>query len=189
MFKDLAYLFQTPLRVKALAYLLKRPGEEGTASELAQVSGTTKQNAQKELNALVKFGVLRERGVGRDKKYVADEQDPWFQSIHDFLITAAAPTDKEITSAFKGIRGIYLLAIAGALLDDGRSSVDLLLVTKDPENPKIARAVKKVETMAAMPVRYAVLEVDEYLERRQAYDRMLRDIFEYAHRILLEKEG
>lgn len=189
MFRDLAFLFDTPLRAKALAYLLKRPGEEGDASEFAAVSGVTKAQAQKELNALVKFGVLKSRGVGKDKKYVADEQDPLFHALHNFLIVAAAPTDSEILSAFKGVRGIQLLAVAGALADDGRSSVDMLVVTKDPDNPKIARSVKKVENMAAMPVRYAVLELGEYIERKQAFDRMLRDIFEYSHRILLEKEG
>jgi hypothetical protein len=60
-------------------------------------------------------------------------------------------------------------------------------VTRNPDEPQIAKAVKKIESLAAIPIRYAVLEVEEYLGRRQAYDRMLRDIFEYSHRVILER--
>lgn len=189
MFRDLSTLMATPLRIKALAYILKRPGEEGTAAEFAAVSGTSKENALKELNALVRLGILRARGTGANRKFIADEADILFEPIRGLLVQATMPDDKEIIQAFRGVRGIWLLVAAGALTNDAHSPVDLLIVTRNPDEPKLGKAVKKIESLAAIPIRYAILEVEEYLGRRQAYDRMLRDMFEYPHRIILERGG
>lgn len=187
MFRDLATLMNSPLRIKALAYILKRPGEEGTAAELAAAVGTTKESALRELNALVRLGMVRARGTARDRKFVAEESDVLYEPIRDLLIRTATPDSKDIIEAFRGVRGLWLLVAAGALMDDARSNVDLLIVSRSPNDAKIAKAVKKVEALAAIPIRYAVLGVEEYLGRRQAYDRMLRDIFEYSHEVVLEK--
>jgi len=187
MFRDLATILSSPLRIKALAYILKRPGQEATAAEFASIAGTTKENAQKELNALVRLNMLRTRGTTRDKKFVADEADPLYVPIRNLLLQATTPDDKDILNSFRGIRGLWLLVTAGSLVNEVRSSVDLLIVTRNPDEPQIAKAVKKIESLAAIPIRYAVLEVEEYLGRRQAYDRMLRDIFEYSHRVILER--
>lgn len=187
MFRDLATLMNSPLRIKALAYILKRPGVEGTPAELASVAGTSKENAAKELAALVRLGMLRSRGSSRDKKYIADEADLLYAPIKNLLVEATTPDDKDIVQAFKGVRGLWLVVAAGVLADEARSAVDLLVVTRNPDEPDLAKAVKKIESLAAVPIRYAVLEVEEYLGRRQAYDRMLRDIFEYAHHVVIER--
>lgn len=187
MFRDLATLMSSPLRIKALAYILKRPDEEGNAIEFASVAGVSRDAALKELNALMRLGMVRARGTSHNRRFVPNETHPLFAPLRILLVTAATPDDKTIMSAFRGIRGVWLLVAAGALADEMRSSVDLLIVCRNPEDAKIAQAVKKIEAFAAIPIRYSVLEVEEYLGRRQAYDRMLRDIFEYGHRIVLEK--
>ena len=187
MFRDLATLMNSPLRIKALAYVLKRPNEEGTASELAAAIGSTRESALRELNALVRLGMVRARGTVRDRKFVPEENDVLYEPVRELLVKTTTPDGKDIVEAFRGVRGLWLVVAAGALMDDNRSEVDLLIVSRSPNDAKIAKAVKKVEVLAAIPVRYAVLGVEEYLGRKQAYDRMLRDIFEYSHEVILEK--
>lgn len=187
MFRDLATLLGSPQRIKALAYVLKHPEGEGIASECAAVTGLSRQVALKELNALVRLDIIRARTANKEKKFFGNENDILFTPLKNLLVDATTPDDKMILGAFRGTRGLWMMVAAGALVDDSHSSVDLLIVCRNPEDAKIAKAVKKIEAYAAIPVRYAVLEVDEYLGRRQAYDRLLRDIFEYSHRVLLER--
>lgn len=187
MFRDLSTLMNSPMRIKALAYILKRPNEEGTAKEFAAAAGTTRETALRELNALVRLGMIRSRGTVRDRRFVPEDTDMLYEPIRELLVKATTPDNKDIIEAFRGVRGVRLLVAAGALMDDQRSNVDLLVVSRSPNDQKVAKAVKKLEALAAIPVRYAVLSVDEYEGRRQAYDRMLRDIFEYAHEVVLEK--
>lgn len=187
MFRDLATLMNSPLRIKALAYILKRPNEEGTAQELASAAGTTREAALRELNALVRLSMVRARGTVRDRKFVPEENDLLYEPIRNLLISATTPDKKDILNAFRGVRGLRLIVTAGALMDDPRSGVDLLVVSRSRSDAAIAKAVKKVEAIAAIPIRYAVLGVEEYEGRKQAYDRMLRDIFEYSHEVVLEK--
>lgn len=189
MFRDLSTLMSSPFRIKALAYILKRPDQEGTAAEFGAAVGVSREVALRELNALVRLGIVRTVGTTRDKKFVPNQTDFLYEPIRTLLVESTTPSSKEIINAFKGVRGLWLLVSSGALVDDPRSEVDLLVVCRNPEEAKIARAVKKIETLSAIPVRYAVMEVDEYLGRRQAYDRILRDIFEYSHEMILERGG
>jgi hypothetical protein len=187
MFRDLSTLMNSPLRIKALAYILKRPDEAGTVPEFASIAGTTKENAQKELQALVRLGMVRSRGAGSDKTFVPDTEDLLYEPLQKLLVDSTTPDAKEIVDAFKGTRGLWLIVAAGVLANEPRSAVDLLIVTRNPEEPGIGKAIKKIESLSAVPIRYAVLEVEEYMGRRQAYDRLLRDIFEYAHEVVLER--
>lgn len=189
MFRELLTLFGNLTRLKALAYILKRPGESGTASECAAVIGVPREAALKELTALSRLGIVGSRRTASHKVFVSNTSHPLAAPLSTLLFEATTPTDRDILQALKGVRGLVLVVASGILTGESRSSVDLLLVCRNPETARLARSVKRLEALAAVPLRFTVFEVDEYLGRKQAYDRLLRDIFEYRHRIVLERRS
>jgi hemin uptake protein HemP len=92
---------------------------------------------------------------------------------------------KSLSDAFRGVPGITLLVASGALVREHRGAIDLLVVTRRPKDARIERAVRQVETKVSLPIRYAVFDTREYEERRVARDRLLRDIFEFEHAVIL----
>ncbi|MFQ5541098.1 MAG: hypothetical protein ACE5F4_02540 [Candidatus Paceibacteria bacterium] len=188
IFHDIAFLFKKPLRAKIVTYFVRQSGGWASASDVAAVIGSTRAMVAKELPLLASFGLLISKRTKRTAVYRVNEQDELYAPLLRFLTAAATPTDREIVESFRGIRGIRSIIAAGLLADEPKSSVELLIVCRNPNDTKIAKAMKRLESLAAVPLRYAVLEEDEYHNRRQAFDRMLRDLFEFHHRIILEKE-
>ena len=187
MFQELALLTKSPLHVKVLNFFVRQPGVLANAREVASVLGASQTAVAKELIALHKLNILQKRSVSRVPVYRVDERDPWFKPLQTFLEETTTPTDSTIAKAFRGLSGVTRLVIAGLLVGETKSPVDLLLVCKNPKDKRLGKIVKKLEAEAALPLRYAVLGIEEYHERKQAYDRLLRDIYEYGHRTILER--
>lgn len=188
MFKALASLMATPVRVKALTYFFRRIGERGTVEEFAHVSGAPREDARREVAALARNGLITRRNGRKTPTYSANVAHPLAVPLTAFLTTATNPSNRALLNAFKGVRGITLLIAAGVLDDEPRSAADLIIVCRSPKSPAVLRAVRRAERLAALPLRYAVLGVEEYEERQRGFDRLLRDTLEYKHRILIERE-
>lgn len=189
MFRDMSHAMGSASRLKVLTFFVRRPGEWGNAESVASTLGVTRTQAHKELTALVRLGVLKTRTVKRAVTYSADERDPFFAPLKWFAAQTLTPDDKDIADAFRGIRGVTLVVTSGLLTNEPKSTLDLLIVSKKPNAKRTEKAVRKVEALSALPLRYALLDATEYKGRREAYDRMLRDVFEYTHRIVLERGG
>jgi hypothetical protein len=188
MFKTLSVAAASPLRLKVLSYIARTAPEESDAGIIAKVLMASKGRIAREVTALVRTGLISARMVKRIPHYSLNPAHELSEHLPEFLAIIANPGKQDIARAFAGTRGVILVVACGALARDTRSGVDLLVVSKRPADRGIARSVHKVEAMAAYPVRYAVLSAEEYFERRQVYDRLLRDIFDYRHMIALQKD-
>jgi len=187
MFQEISLLFKTPLRAKIVAYFVRRRGEWVPPADVASIVGASKEVTVKEISSLFRFGIIVSRKI-RDKTiYRINEHDMLYEPLARFLAEVAIPTDKEIMNACRGIRGVSLIVAGGLLVNEAQSPVELLIVCKNQKDATIAAAIKKLEMFSATPLRYAVFSAEEYSERRRAYDRMLRDLFEFRHRVVFKK--
>lgn len=184
MFADLARLFSTPLRIKLLKFFALQPDEKFVARTIAPVVGTSRLALQSELAALTRLGVVGARAGKDGRQYGWNRTHPLAPQIQSFVAETTMPEDKTIAELFRPL-GVHLVIAAGVFADETRSTLDLLVVTRRPKDPRIATIVKKLERLSAMPIRYAVMEVGEYHTRIQAYDRLLRDIMDFRHRVIL----
>ena len=183
MFQELSKLFNSPLRIKLIKFFALQPEAQFLAPKVASLLSTPRAAVVQELKSLSRLKILktaRERG---GTHYAWNTEYPGALGIQNFIIDATTPSDQTVFKAFKSLSP-YLVVVAGALADETRGVVDLLIVTKRTQDPRIAKVVKKLEAITAVPIRYAVLEVGEYLARREGFDRMLRDIFDFRHRII-----
>lgn len=187
MFRDAASLFASPLRLRVLTFFVRQEGAWASAEQVAGVLASPKQAVSRELAVLARFGMLRTRRAARTTSYSVNERAPLYLPLREFAASALTPDRKDIARAFAGVRGVTLVVVSGLLTNEPKSPIEVLVVSRRPDVKSIERAIKKIEALAALPMRYAVLEAGEYAERRQAYDRLLRDVFEYRHEVILER--
>jgi len=57
------------------------------------------------------------------------------------------------------------------------------------EERLIASAVHTIEANFGREIRYATFTTEDFRYRSGVYDRLLRDIFDYSHRTILDKIG
>ena len=184
MFSDIARLFASPLRIKLIKFFALQPDERFLVSHIAASLATNKKKLQPELAMLSRAGVVVSRTGKGGRAYGWNRGYPRAFALQNFVIESTTPDDKTIAEPFRRI-GVYVVIAAGMLADESRGSVDLLVVTRRPKDPRIAKAVKKLESLTAVPIRYSVMEVGDYHNRLQGYDRILRDITDFRHRVIM----
>lgn len=185
MFQDLARLFENSRRVKLLKFFVFQPEVRTTAAAAGSAIGIPKTVAEYELRALKRSGILLARRQRGKTLFALNRAHPWLPALYALLDATTLPDDRALANAFRGISGITLVIATGILARESRSSVDLLIVARKPKNPRIAKAVRVVERTTGLPLRFAVLGATNYMERREARDRLLRDVFEFENRLIL----
>ncbi len=189
MFQDVARLCSSVSRLKVLKFFLLQPEARAGAEAVASTLGIPKAVVLRELRALAGQGILAYRRQGKTLLWGANTSHPLAQDLRSFLEVATLPEDAIIARAFKNISGITLVVAAGTLARETHGSIDILVVTKKPKDPRIAQAVRVIERTTALPIRYAVLEAVDYAERFEARDRLIRDVLEYTHRIIIGRKN
>ncbi len=185
MFKELSRLFQNPARIKVLKFFTLQPNLKTSAKDVAQTIGGSVAKTEIEIRALARAGVLTGKRQGKKTMYSLSPTFPHAEAVRGFLDEITQPNDKSLSDAFRGVPGVTLLVATGALVRERRGTIDLLVVTRRPKDARIERAVRQVETKASLPIRYAVFDTREYEERRVARDRLLRDVFEFTHAVIV----
>lgn len=185
MFKELSRLFQNPTRIKVLKFFTLQPSVKTSAKDVTQTIGGSAAKVETEIRSLARAGVLAGKRQGKKTLYSLSPAFEHTDAIRTFLDDITQPNDRALSDAFRGVPGITLLVASGALVREPRAAVDLLVVTRRPKDVRIERAVRQVETKVSLPIRYAVFDTREYEERRVARDRLLRDIFEFEHAVIL----
>ena len=183
MFQELTKLFATTLRIKLIKFFALQEHEWFSPLTVSGAIGS-RQQVPSELKALERMGVLVSKRDKHGRVYRFNGEYEQSLLVHDFVISATTPNDHVIAKLFRPLSP-YLVIAAGALAAESRGQVDLLVVTKRTKDPRLTKAVKKLESLTAVPVRYLVLEVGEYLARREGFDRVLRDIFDFHHRTII----
>ncbi len=187
MFKDLVRLFASSARIKVLKFFVLQPETRAVSSAVADIIGVPKKTVENEMRALVHVGILIRRAQTKATVFTLNNAHSLAAPLRVFFDMTTVPSNTKILEVFRDVRGVTLLVATGILAHEPRGSVDLLIVTKKPRDSRLKRAVKRLEVLLALPLRYAVLEFGDYTGRLESYDRLLRDIFEFEHRIIIGK--
>lgn len=185
----LAKLFGSNARVKTLRLILFNKDSKFTVKEAAYRSKVTKQAARKELELFARIKLAKKQKKGRETVYFANENFEHYEQLKAFFRRTTELKHSEVTKSIKGCGVIKLLVLSGTLTDTQESSIDLLIVGDRIVMPKLERAVRTLEAELGQELAYATFSTQDFNYRLGVYDRLLRDVIEYPHIMLLDKIG
>jgi hypothetical protein len=82
---------------------------------------------------------------------------------------------------------LKLVIVAGVFIQDPQSRVDILVVGDRISKNVLDKVVKNIESEIGKELTYAYFDVQDYQYRFQMYDKLIRDILDYPHDVLLDK--
>jgi len=106
-----------------------------------------------------------------------------------FLITATPVKNKDIPKRLNIAGSIKLIILSGVFIQNWDSRLDILIVGNNIRKPQLETAIKSIEAELGRELRYASFNTQEFKYRMGVYDRLLRDVFDYSHEIILDKIG
>ena len=185
----LAKLFGSPARVKLLRLFLFNEETAFLATDAIFRARLTKEAGRKELNQLVSIGVVRKKAGKEGTGYIADRKFRHYEALKVFLRESTDVSDTEIVAALKKAGSVRLVVLSGLFTGAVESKVDLLIVGDRLEERPLGSAIRLLEAELGRELRYACFTSEQFKYRLGVYDRLLRDVFDYPNRVILDKIG
>lgn len=180
-------------RVKMLRLFLFNETELFTIDEIAKRAQVSKETARTEIRFLKRLALVRsESGIRKGKKvtgFVLDTKNTHVSILQIFVRDISATDQVNIVSKLKVAGRIKLIVGTGTFVDDDAGRVDLLVVGDTLDERKLQTALRGIEADLGKEIRYASFLTDEFQYRLTIYDKLIRDIFDYPHRVFLDKLG
>ena len=201
-------LFESPAKIRLLRLFVQNQERDFTVQEIEQLIQIKRGSFSRELNKLIKVGLVREKtGTSRDinkaasdtskkrtnrkpKKvsfYSVNIEFPVFLELHNLIIKSSTASRKKLLSNIKRIGKIRLAIIAGIFFNDETSRLDLMIVGDDIKKRSLEKFLTVTESELGKTLRYSVMDTDEFRYRMNMYDRFLRDVLEHSHEKLINK--
>lgn len=185
---QLAKLFGGPVRLKMLRLFLFNKSESFTAAEAQARAKAGKDEAKRELALLVAAGVIR-KSPAKDARYTANEKFEYRAALESFIRATTAVRMPDLLARLKKAGAPKLVVLSGLFTGAEDSKVDLLVVGDQLDERALKNTAIALEAELGRELRYASLTTSEFRYRQGVYDRLLRDIFDYPHRLLVDKIG
>ncbi len=183
---ELSKLFGSPARVKLLRLFLFNPRQSFTLPEAAARARVHGVEARKELRLFESIGLIAKSTRGKGVRYTTVSAFPYLEGLKTLLLNAPA-REGEIVRLLRGLGTMKLVILSGIFLDDWDGVIDVLIVGDKIKERALREHIKRLEAEIGKELRFAVLATDDFLYRLNMSDKLMRDVLDYPHRIVLDK--
>lgn len=185
----LSRLFGSNARLKILRLFLFNEDMAFPSAEIAFRTKTSKDSVRKELSVLSAAGVIRKKVAKQGTAYAASRKFPHYEALQAFLRATTNLSDTDIIDTLRRAGTLRLVVLSGLFSGSVETKIDLLVVGDKLEDRYLEAAVHTLEAELGRELSYAAFTTEDFRYRVGVYDRLIRDIFDYPHRTILDKIG
>jgi hypothetical protein len=193
----LSILFGSQARVKLLRFFLFNPSRDFTFDEISARAKLVRRTARTEMNALERAGVIRRKQIyiqlpSKNKKtrahgYALNDKFPELAALQTFLFETAPINKRTLLKHLRKAGKLDFVAMCGVFVRDFEQRLDVLIAMETVPQAKVETAIRSLESELGIEIRYAALESEDLKYRVGMYDKLTRDVFDYKHKILVDK--
>ncbi len=205
----LGKIFGSEAKVKIMRLFLMNPDMFQDARDVSRRTRINIKRARRELDNLAKIGLLKKRAIikeigkdyGRSRKkkrrkksnkkisWVLNENFLFIKELRNLLVNSALIKEEDIISRLSRSGRLKLVILCGVFVQRWNSRIDLLVVGDKLKSKVLGSVVKGLESEIGRELQYASLETADYQYRLTMCDKLMRDVFDYPHEIILDKIG
>jgi hypothetical protein len=185
----LAKLFSSLARLKLLRLFLFNDEIAVTLADAAFRTNGNKDSVRKELNVLLAAGVIKKRPGKDGVVYTPNKRFEHNFALQNFLKDTTKVSDSSINNLLKKSGSLRLIVLSGSFTNAVETKADLLVVGDKLDEKQLNKAVHEIESELGRELRFAHFSTEDFRYRVGVYDRLIRDIFDYPHRTILDKIG
>lgn len=189
LMEPLAKLFGSPARLKTLRLFVFNKDAVFTISDIASRTKLSKDVTRREITELISAGLVRKKGGDTPVRYQTNPRFEHLDALEIFIRDTTNVRPQKMISALRRAGVLRLVALSGFFMGVLESQVDLLIVGDKLEERVLATVVRSLEAELGREIRYASFTTEDFRYRFGVYDRLLRDVFDYPHRLLVDKIG
>lgn len=199
-------IFGSAAKVKVMRLFLFHPNDVFDATDISLRAKVKRDRIRKELVPLEKIDLIRRRTFVREAQSVRvkgkmvlqkkktqgwglNQKFRYIRPLQNFLIDMAPLRHADIIEKFKGVGSVKLLVISGVFIQEFESRIDLLIVGDGLKKGPIENCIKEIEAEIGRELVYAMFATDDFKYRYGMYDKLIRDVLDYPHEVVVDKLG
>ncbi|MCR4274577.1 MAG: hypothetical protein NUW02_00795 [Candidatus Campbellbacteria bacterium] len=180
----LAKLFGGSAPVRLMRFFLFHPeGIYGTAT-LAEKTSIVSSSLKTPLARLKSAGFLKKRARG----WLLNPEFPHMMSVKHLMLGNML-ADVPVVSRVSKCGALKLLVVSGIFIEEEDSRTDVLVIADRIDDKALAKAITQLEAECGTDIRYSAFSTKDFSYRTSMNDKLLRDVFDYPHRKLVNKLG
>src|SRR3989338_6908518 len=169
-------------RVRIMRLFLLNRGKGFTGRDVVKRSRVNLNVVRRELRLLASVNFIKKRGA----EWSFNSLFKYGGEFEDLLLSSDTLDKQAILNNFKKVGRVKLIIISGIFIKNHDSRVDLLIVGNKMKKGKIEEGIRKIEAELGVELVYAVFDTKEFIYRLNMYDKMVRDILDYPHEVVLQ---
>ncbi len=173
-------------KTATLAIMLLLPNRGFTAKELASKAHVTNKTLEPVLRYFEKISLVNSYSRDKLKFYTLNLRHKLLPEIQSSVVKNQKKYEDELYVALKKLGALEGIFLTGIFTGLPYAPVDLLLVGK-PNLGKLSKFLENAKKALGLEINYSVMPLEEFLLRRDTFDRFLRDIFDYPHLVVVDK--
>ena len=187
--EQLARLFGSSARLKTLRLFLFNQDTAFTLAELAARTKLSKKVIRRELSELRTSGLVHTKGKYIPARYQTNQRFEHLSALDAFIRETTSVRPRGIITALKRAGTVRLVVLSGLFTGLVEPQIDLLVAGDHLEERVLAGVVRQLEAEFGREIRYASFTTADFRYRMEVHDRLLRDVFDYPHRLLVDNIG
>ncbi len=168
-----------------LSFFLVAPPRSFSALEVSKRLRIPQQKTASSLNKLAQHGLLKSFSKKNKKYYMLNQSYKLLPQIKDFFLRNGPSYQDELYMAIKRLGEVKAAYLSGIFTGYAYLPVDLLLVGKI-NLKKLYEFLKSCEKLMGQEINYSIMSVDEFKQRKDTFDRFIKDIFDYRHLVVID---
>lgn len=197
-------------RARVIRVFIFNQAEPMTIVQVAKRAGVSAQAVKREIKCLEKLGIIAKRKSadiqprkssknvrGKKSKRPAKQESAWLvnpqfkhlRALSSFIYEVSPIRYDNILGALKKTGRLSVVIATGCFMGDVTRPVDLVVVADNVNEDRLLYAIKSLELLSGREIRYSMFGSPEFSYRLTIQDRLIRDVLDYPHTILLDRAG
>src|SRR3989344_1118857 len=172
-------------RVRIMRLFLLNRGKSFRNKDIVKRSQVSPDVVRQELRLLASVGFIKKRS-STSPDWSFNSLFKYAGEFEDLLVKSDSLNKQRLLDNFKKAGQIKLIIVSGVFIKNDDSRVDLLIVGDKMKRSKIGKEIRKLEAEAGVELVYAIFDTQEFIYRLSMYDKLVRDILDFPHEVLLK---
>lgn len=193
-----------PVRARVVRALILNEHAVFSAVQMGKRAGVAPRAAARALAAFASMGIARtsriaapvpaakpgkKRATKRkfEQVWFLDPQFPHLRALATFVRDVSPLQYDDVLGALKKTGKLSVVVLSGTFVGDASRPADILIAGDSLSERKMESAMRTLESVFGREIRYASFPTAEFRYRLTVQDKLLRDTFDFPHKILLDR--
>lgn len=154
-------------------------------SEIISKTKTSQTHVNRELKLLSDISLIKKRSKG----YNLNQEFGFLKQLKNLLINNEPLQQGDIVKRIGKTGRIKLIIVSGVFIQSDDSRIDLLVVGDEIKERALKSVVQTMESEIGKELKFTSLKTEDFKYRHSICDRLIRDVLDYPHDIVVDKIG